>query len=260
MSYPQLQKRKKRKGKLGIDSNQLSYAMMRSMYGRGQIDEAQGGFLLNYILERMPRKVKKFIKNHGQEQIITYRICRKPVESTVKKLANILTFGKLKKAMKRLNYDDVYHLSLIITLKGGRMFRLEKNARVDINEVSSLDSDCKLLSGDRSKTVAELFTNAISKGLVWRYSAHEFNCQRFIIQLLEPSVKISPKHRKFILQDAGSLLKGKIQRTGVKKLTDLGGIVDTVVKGGEKPSHHMKAYGMINNQSHIDPHLRGFRI
>lgn len=220
--------KKAKKKRFGIAEGQLSYAMLRSL-GRG-------------LLNRVPKPVKHFLGQHGDETMIAIRVCRTPVAGAIQKIINMITLGSLSEAMKELNYEDLYHLYCVVTLKGGRMFRVEKNARVTITEVRGLEGDCRLVWGERDMTVGQLFANAVAGGLVWEYSAHNNNCQKFVKQLLSPSMTLSENHLRFIEQDAETLLKSVGARGVIKGVTDIGAIVDTVYRGGRGEDLHLLAF------------------
>ena len=64
-----------------------------------------------------PPLVRKWLEMHGREQITSIQVKRKPVQKAVQTFTNLLSFGQLNKAIKDLNYDDIFHLSLVINGK-----------------------------------------------------------------------------------------------------------------------------------------------
>lgn len=204
------------------------------------------GFITDRFLERRPSPITRFLKRHGDKRITSIQICRTPVQSVVTKLLNILTFGKMKKTMEKLNYDEIFHLYSVLTLSDNSKYVLEKNHRVMVSEYkenTNKKKECINLNMTFRPTVKQLIERGEKGGMVYRYSAHKYNCQRFLIQLFGSNGMLHSKVREFILQDADKLLRPGIIRHLAQKATDTAGIVDTVVRGGEKPSDDIRLRG-----------------
>jgi hypothetical protein len=82
-------------------------------------------------------------------------------------------------------------------------------------------------------TINEMVNNAVNKygNRVYRYSADENNCQRFVVDVLQANgFNLNEKQRSFILQEV-SVLMPKLFRDITNKLTDTKNIIDQAVEG-----------------------------
>ena len=77
------------------------------------------------------------LKKYWDYNIIGIIIEKSPIISAIDTALNLISFGKWAEAKKKYNYDDLYHLYLIITLdlRNGKTKRLllEKNQSINIS-------------------------------------------------------------------------------------------------------------------------------
>ncbi len=190
-----------------------------------------------------PPDVRRFLEKYGDSKIGSAIVCRKPVQSTLKSVINAVTFGGLNKAMKKLHYDDIFHLYMyfdIITSSGERStWRVEKNQVLSLKrssrDVATLGpgGDCKPVAfGGRGVTPNKLFVDAEKKrgSMLYTYDAVKANCQDFILSLLEPQGLLTPELNQFIKQDAESLVP-KYMRSPSRALTDIAARADVALRG-----------------------------
>lgn len=171
-----------------------------------------------------PPDVRRWLEKYGEEKITHIAVCRKPVQSYIRTALNIISLGKFNKNLKLLNYDDIFHLYLYITV-GGKQFLIEKNQVVQFMEITKkiiFDEECRLIplketvketivmrqrpintqqlsfgsSQPRRKTIIktikkeiklkDFFANAEKHayGKFWFYHANGNNCQVFVETLL----------------------------------------------------------------------------
>lgn len=203
---------------------------------KNNVQEGEG-WILNKILERRPRPLNLFMKKHGNKKIIDIQICRRPLDKIVKNL--ITKFTKVEEVMKTHGYDDLYHLFSVLTLEDGSRFVLEKHHRVMVDILNPKllmhsKIECIKLPIRFNLTVNNLIIRAEKYGLIYRYSAHENNCQKFLLQLFSINGLMNSKAKQFIMQDAEKLLKPGFLRNIAQIATDTAGVFDTVMRGGEK--------------------------
>lgn len=186
------------------------------------------------VLNRRPKVIRKLLKEHGDDMITGLGVCRVPVQSTIKKVLNVITLGTFKRRLKQLNYDDVFHLYLIVQTSRGT-WSIEKNQRVTVSKgmKQGKGSECKTQSRAYGITLNTMFRNAeVKLGLerMYRYSAFRNNCQRFVFDLLNAS-GLGGQWYDFILQKADTLAPNLV-KTFANKITDAAGVVDYIFKGG----------------------------
>ena len=194
--------------------------------GKGIISSVKNYF--HNALTSRPGVVDRLIKQYGDKKVVQIIILRKPVNSGVQKLLNVITLGGYNKAKKEMNYDEVYHLYLNIILDNGKTIGIEKNQRVGVS-----DSGFPL-SGVEPSNMLKMSCNVLLKDMIekaeqaggdtfYRYNAVTANCQKFVSVLLNSSGIVGADN--FIMQDATQLIKN----SGLKRLAT--GITDIAALG-----------------------------
>jgi hypothetical protein len=213
--------------------------------------QTKGAGLFSRIKESIrdrfiPRKaesarLRKFLDGEGNQAVTKMEVARKPVYSVITKLLNAASGGRLEKKRKELGYDDLYHNYLLVTLKNGKVYRVENNHQVEAKEATSGD-----FKGERSnvpvtsdKSLNEMITNAATNDpKFWRYDARNSNCQDFTRKVLTKN-GLTPEHDPgkgpfpFPQQDAKALTD-TLPTKGVvaKAITDVAQYADQVIHGG----------------------------
>ena len=154
------------------------------------------------------RQITTLLRKHGDDIISHFVICRAPIKKRNKKLINLLTAGKLSEIQKDMNYDEVFHLYLEITLSNGKRFMIEKNSVVDVAYKKVPRENVKALHvpAKGKHSVYEMITKAekFNKNL-YRYTSDSYNCQNFILSLMKPIGNWNEKLNKFVYQDYSDL-------------------------------------------------------
>ena len=193
------------------------------------------------VLERRPRPLRKFMRRgRGKEKIKKLSVCRVPVTKAIQRLLNALQFGRYNRTIRKLNYEDVFHLYLVIEYENGETYIMEKNQRVIIRKINNnvlqrKGVQCKSVNMSRPYSINNLITRAENnnQGTFYRYSANNQNCQKFVLDILTSSNLITPELKTFIYQDAEQLLPKGVIRSIAQRATDIGGFFDTIIHGGE---------------------------
>ena len=107
-------------------------SMTSVLEGKGIVSSVKNYF--HNALTSRPGVVDRLIKQYGDKKVVQIIILRKPVNSGVQKLLNVITLGGYNKAKKEMNYDEVYHLYLNIILDNGKTIGIEKNQRVGVSD------------------------------------------------------------------------------------------------------------------------------
>jgi hypothetical protein len=192
----------------------------------------KGGFLKKRAPGFFPPKSRKLIAEVGDEKVVSLRLERKPILGWL----NTITFGAYKRALKRVGYDRMYHLSVIINDK----YRLEKNdvlnfvkfKETKVKKTEYLDVP---IPPEYDATINDLINATRDFMTPERFSAYDVqdeNCQVFIKSVLEANGLLTPELDQFIQQDVESILK---QFSGSRKvitgITDLAAKINRLIEG-----------------------------
>ncbi|KAL6046003.1 hypothetical protein QOT17_022438 [Balamuthia mandrillaris] len=183
---------------------------------------------------------RQLVSQYGNIPIIAMFVVRSLIQRAITTLGNILTMGQLDKTRQKLQYDDLYHLYLVLQLQSGHVIRLEKNQVVSAKLASNADLQprnrgalqIQLVGEPLLATLLDNTLKAVGKQRMWLYSADRYNCQLFIHDILAANGMLTEELKQFIVQDAAQLLKAHPRIRGLAKLaTDLAAKIDYVVYG-----------------------------
>lgn len=215
----------------------------------GAYDRAE--YLLNKKWQRTP-KVKYILQKIGDIKIQMIRICRKPIQSAIRKIGNVLTLGQLNQRVKKLAYDEIFHLFAMIKLENGQVYKLEKNQVVQIHQLpNNFDvdpdtTDWTIVRLTTATTLNQIFENlekTFPRERIYRYSGFSTNCQRFQMDILISS-KAHDIHwlQSFIMQDASKLISEGYLQAMANNVTDFAGNATVAVTGGYIPKLHKNIF------------------
>jgi hypothetical protein len=168
-----------------------------------------------------------------------------------------MSLGLFNKALKKLGWDEAFHLSLKVETKQGT-YRLEKNQNILIANYKREPNEEEVnIPIRKSISINDLMNRAFKKvgaSRFYKYDAFNKggggNCQRFVMDLLNSSGLLSPQAKKFIDQDAEQILKG-LPVPGIdkaaRKVTDLAAGVEKL-----RQLLPFKKGGMINDEEMSD--------
>ena len=189
-------------------------------------------------------KIKKILKKYGDENIVSIRVGRRPINKLVEKAFNIISVGKWNELRQQYYYDKLFHLFLILTLQDGTKLSLEKNDIVNMNVNDSRCSesgvDCiELEYPQNSITVNDLVKkplDRIGKNNYFVYDPFKLNCQIFIRSVLETFGLYNNKVNDFVYQDLTDIIKNLpfyVKWTG-KAVTDISAFGKKITGAGVK--------------------------
>lgn len=209
------------------------------------MDKLEGeGFITNMIdylkktprelLRKRPKIINDLIVSKGNVEISHIQICRMEIWTSIRRILNLVTFGRLQKQMKRLNYDKLFHLYMVLYLKDGSTIGIEKNERVRVwkNPKTDKRADCKMHFVRKKLSLKTFIENGEKLGGedFYRYSSHFNNCQRFVNELL---VSNGIRHMsKFVMQDVSELFSEAYKKL-FQGITDVASLARYAYEGGE---------------------------
>lgn len=216
-------------------------AGIRDWFNKAKDIVKEGVDRIKYVFsnreQRTPR-LNNLLKQYGNNKIVKVKVVRTPIDSTIKKIVNILSLGSISENQKKLNYDDVYHLFLSFELDNGKSFRLDKNSTVQMVEADYNISGESMNVNLTDITLGKLFDNIESKvnmNRIYIYNAISQNCQVFITDLLRSSGLLTSELSQFINQRADLLLKDSKYIGDIsEKITGLDSILKAIIFGGQK--------------------------
>lgn len=186
------------------------------------------------------------IKKYGSMKIFKCWVYRKPIESALESVLNLISLNKFDDAKKEMKYDTLYHLGLFVMVgdQMGRFYNIlcEKNAVIDIKRTSfnikkfgetipahvNIDINLNTLLANCQTLLGEKY---------FLYDAFDNNnCQVFCKGLLEASQLLTPELEAFIYQPLETVIKMLPKSTPkiARIVTDLGAWFDRIT-GGDLP-------------------------
>lgn len=184
---------------------------------------------LNRVLEfkeNVPQNVKNALSKIGNNNIVSARLGRTPVQAIIQGLL---------KTVANVPYDDLFHLFIELTLDNGQVWVLEKIERINlVKEDRSKKTGAEFTSSfPVNKTVNELFTNTKNKmgDKFLPYQSANNNCQVFILGVLSGNDFNNSERTSFVKQDTKSIFKNNpALRKFANTLTDIGGYANAIIQ------------------------------
>lgn len=204
-----------------------------------------GGFIS--IRKNYPPYVRDILNNIGNETITEIFILREPVNKIIKKLLNYISFGEFNKNMDKLNYDDVYHLSLMVKINNS-YYKIEKNEVINIEPIRNKPDQDKIqvTNYNNNLTLNQMLNNAKKlykpEDEFYLYNYKNNNCQRFIYNILLGNNLLLDKYKNFIMQDATSLIikSSPIASKIANIVTDTGALFNRLIYGSKLNKYNKK--------------------
>lgn len=187
---------------------------------------------INKKLESRPRAVNDWLKRYGIKNVTAVEVCRQPVSSIYQTVLNFLSRGTWEEAMKKYNYDDIFHLWAVLTLSDGSRWRIEKNQRVKIKRYSPRNvQECRGPRATNTPLTTFIERGESSGRYFWRYNPDTYNCQHFIRTLLNRNGIGS--FNSFVSQNTRELM-GPGTKKIAQAVSDIAATADVVLSGGAK--------------------------
>jgi len=186
-----------------------------------------------------PFSFREMLKSHGNKIITSIIIVRSPISNILYQILNNLTLGQLDERLNDYNYDQLFHLKVIINNK----YSIEKESTIKFtlnNSIKSNSETMEVLNIPYNLTISKLCENCLNLmgNRMFSYNAKNNNCQVFIKNLLEASGMYG--NEEFIMQDIKQIFKGF---TGTRRImntvTDIVNRLDMLSEGAgfiQKPN------------------------
>lgn len=216
-----------------------------------------------------PPKARETLAKYGAGEVYDLLVIREPIQSFINKALDAITFGRWNQAKKELNYDNMFHLSMIasVAMPNGDKARI----KIEKNEVINITDDFALKngvsagvsqhgSGQRTEainvpvpcciTLQEMMDKAqkATGDKFFLYDAFNNNCQSFLLYILSANDLLTQEVKTFIQQDALSLLQKLPTYTKPFStlLTNIAGLANRVMygEGEDELDWAMEAKGM----------------
>jgi len=199
------------------------------------------------IREGYSPKARSYLQKYGNYIVTNIFIRRKPIIRIIDRFLNIVSLGKLDEAKAKLNYDNLFHLSMVFALRppnrpsgsGGAVYiRVEKNEVINIDELSYkevIDQPYIQFGVPLGFTFKGMMDEAqASKGPdFFKYDAFNNNCQIFVAGILNANGLLTERLKDFILQDTESILKQlpSYVKPFARGVTDIGALANVALEG-----------------------------
>ena len=200
-----------------------------------------GGSILNDVWnfiqsskrDNFPPSVRTILAKYGNEKIIWMKVCRTPIDGIISKALNWLTLGLFQYNMKKMNYESMFHLYLLVRLSNGLYLKIEKNHVIKFEIVSPMSKvavemrDVPILKNLNLQT---LISNAVKfRGpQIYVYDSVYANCQDFVLAILQGNELQSDE--AFIKQKAEEVIPTYLQHFN-RAITDTASAGDVILNG-----------------------------
>lgn len=198
-------------------------------------------YLTKGIRRDYPPFFRNFKKENGDIRIIRIQACRSPIEKSYNTIINLISLGKFNKLKNKLNYDDMQHTYLLLTLETGAIIRLEKNQVLNVgffNPIKKYDCVEVFLNG-KYLTLNILLDNAYNKigDKFFLYNAKNNNCQIFVTNILKYSGLLNKQIDKFINQNTNEIIGNLSYATQkiINSVTNIAALSDVLLYGRRLP-------------------------
>ena len=162
----------------------------------------------------------KALKLDGDQKVKEITVIRTPVQRLLTDVINYLSLGKLAEVKEKLNYDELYHLFIVVKLETGEIYLVEKNANIVLTTKIRADTDkTEKMEADNVKviTLNDLLENTrkiMGDDKFYRYDSFNSNCQTFILNVIRANTYLPSKELiDFIKQNLEDTLQPYVSKT-----------------------------------------------
>ncbi len=151
---------------------------------------------------------------YGSATVREITLVRKPIQTYVNTVMNILTRGKFNDLCRKFKYNNIYHISILFALDlphNRRVYALlEKTQIIHITTADVISGPpCEYLAVQCPSATTFLdmvrAVQATEGENFFNYDFLDNNCQTFAQNFLKANHIYKPEHDEFILQDINSL-------------------------------------------------------
>jgi len=210
---------------------------------------------------KLNNRSRRTMEEYGAMPIKNLILSRTKLNNIINESVNFISGGKFNEIRDELGYDNYFHLSLIAQLNDDVEIIIEKNEVVNIELLQNSksikqDSDFLSIGINKFLTLADLIENTledIGPIAFYDYTGLEFNCQRFITDILISNGEFSKKADDFINQDIQAIREklkendGGFTENALNKISALGSISSRLIGKGKKNNNEPKVLKLNNN-------------
>lgn len=165
---------------------------------------------------------KETLTEFGKNKIVSMKVARTPLNKLLTNIVDAISNNKFSELVKKYGIDDLFHLSLVVTLDNGQDIIIEKNEVINVNKLENshtLNDKTEYLTVpiDPSKQIT---LNTLMKNTrlfmgddYLGYEGMRNNCQNFIISILKSNHLLNKKISEFTYQNVAPV-REELQKTG----------------------------------------------
>ena len=194
------------------------------------------------IRNDFPPKARSILAKYAKAEVDNVIIRREPIVSLINTALNFISLGKWNEMRDKLNYDKLFHLSMVVQVRNPNAYILvEKNEVINITDKFKMNSD-----------KMEYLTIPVPKGInfwtfmkraqeakgedFFKYDAFNNNCQIFIDGILSANGVNTPEAQQFVMQNVDTMLDDLPEYVSpfARLTTNIAGLADRVLQGEGK--------------------------
>lgn len=183
----------------------------------------------------LPKKVRNMLDAHGEEEIKSITVYRRPLDKTTNTFANVLSLGNWEAIKKRAGVDQLFHTWMEATTDKGT-YLFEKNQVIEFVKTTrrgEAGAETVDVPVSKSLTINQLFVNGKKQmgDKFIPYDMFQNNCSNFILGMLRGSGLSTSTSTSFLSQDVEELVKQtpSLSKYLAKNIVDFAGNVDTAI-------------------------------
>ena len=191
------------------------------------------------IRNNYPPAARHMLAKYAKATVDNVIIRREPIASLINTALNFISLGKWNEVRAKLNFDKLFHLSMVVQLRNPNAYLVvEKNEVINISDKFKMRSDrmeyitvpvpCCVNFWDFMRKAQEAKGDSF-----FQYDAFTNNCQMFIDGILNANGINTPEVQKFVLQDVTNLLSDLPEyiQPFARLTTNIAGVADTILQG-----------------------------
>lgn len=188
--------------------------------GEGIFENIKGFFTTLFSGNKdFNKRSKEVLNQYGNNKVVSLELYRTPIDSTVKKILDFVSLGKMSEMMGKYNYDDMFHIGLICKIetdKGLKNIIIEKNEEINVNTTYKTSDTTEVLpvsmKGQELTPIKLLECGQKIQGkYFFDYDGFKYppgNCQNFLKDILTGCNLYDDKIDKWLFQPVDELVKG----------------------------------------------------
>ena len=182
-----------------------------------------------WVTQHYPTAVEETLNKHKNLEVESIILRKAPVQAALEYALEAFSLGKWTDAKKKLGYDSMFHLSVLVNGK----FVVEKLARININTPidNPANAEFEVVKVTGKVTLGEMMekTQKHMEGKFFPYDPFQNNCQDFVNGVMEANKDVfeyGTKQKEFVKQSVDNMIQDlpeflpKFART----VTSLGGL------------------------------------